>query len=169
MEEAIGEYLAASMSGSAANGESAVSSRGGSGRGTRGPQLIGMGTSVLVRLWVRDDPDQDGAPAVFGRARRSDPRVRHRACSSHLDTLRRYRRDKTALIATVERLLSPVELDVGGRSGVMGALRAAAPTLRITLRTTLRITVSLHSIAKQAPTDTFDEQATSSPAFALVS
>jgi hypothetical protein len=124
-----------------------------------------MGTSVLVRLRVRDDPDQDGAPAVFGRARRTDPRVRHRACSTHLDTLCRYRRDKTALIATVERLLSRVELDVGGRSGVMGALRAAAPTLRITLR----ITVSLHSIAKQAPTDTLDEQATSSPAFALVS
>jgi hypothetical protein len=138
-----------------------LSSRGGRGRGTRGPQLIGVGTSVLARLCLRAGPDQGGARAVFGCARRTDPRVRHYDCSTRLDTLRRYRLDKTALIATVERLLSRVRRErrtTERRDGRPASGSAVFADYRL---------AALNPETGAAPTDRFDEQATSRPAFAL--
>jgi predicted nucleic-acid-binding protein len=136
--------------------------------GQEGPQLIGVDTNVLVRLCVRDDPDQvKAALRLLSGAPVASVRVSVIVLAELTWTLlRRYRLEKAALIATVESLLSRVELDIEGRSAVMTALRwyrnGNADFADYLI-------AALNREAGAAPTYTFDEQATSSPAFALVS
>jgi hypothetical protein len=76
--------------------------------------------------------------------------------------LRRYRLDEAALIATIEGLLSRVLLDVEGASAVMPMVPQRERRFRgLPCRRT-------QSHSRPAPTYPFDEQATSSPAFALI-
>jgi predicted nucleic-acid-binding protein len=79
--------------------------------------------------------------------------------------VRRYRLDKAALIATVEGLLSRVLLDVEGPSAMM-TIRRWYPSGSADVADYL--VAARNRAAGAAPTNPFDEQATSSPAFALV-
>jgi predicted nucleic-acid-binding protein len=138
------------------------------GAGQEGWPLIGLDTNVLVRLCVRDHPDQvEAAVRLLSGASPTSVRVSVVVLAELAWTLlRHYRLDKTALIETVESLLSRVELDIEGRSAVMTALQwyhvGNADFADYLI-------AALNREAGAAPTYTFDEQATSSPAFALVS
>jgi predicted nucleic-acid-binding protein len=130
--------------------------------------LIGVDTNVLVRLCVRDNADQvDAALKLLSGAGRASVRVSVIVLAELTWTLlRRYRLDKAALIATMESLLSRVELNIEGRSAVMVALqwyRQGNADFADYL------IAALNREAGATPTYTFDEMATSSPAFALVS
>ncbi len=130
--------------------------------------MIGVDTNVLVRLCVRDNSDQvDAALKLLSGARPASVRVSVIVLAELAWTLlRRYRLDKAALIATMESLLSRVELNIEGRSAVMVALRwyreGNADFADYFI-------AALNHEAGATPTYTFDEQTTSSPAFALVS
>ena len=130
--------------------------------------MIGVDTNVLVRLCVRDNSDQvDAALKLLSGARPASVRVSVIVLAELSWTLlRRYRLDKDALIATMESLLSRVELNIEGRSAVMVALRwyreGKADFADYLI-------AALNREAGATPTYTFDEQTTSSPAFALVS
>lgn len=130
--------------------------------------MIGLDTNVLVRLCVRDDPDQvEAALKLLSGVPPASVRVSVIVLAELAWTLlRRYRIDKAALIATLEGLLSRVELDIEGRSAVMTALQwyhdGKADFADYLI-------AALNREAGAAPTYTFDERATSSPAFALVS
>ena len=136
--------------------------------GQEGPQLIGVDTNVLVRLCVRDDPDQvKAALRLLSGAPAASVRVSVVVLAELTWTLlRRYRLDKAALIATVESLLSRVELDIEGRGAVMTALRwyrnGNADFADYLI-------AALNREVGAAPTYTFDERAASISAFALVS
>ena len=130
--------------------------------------MIGVDTNVLVRLCVRDNSDQlEAALKLLSGA----PPASVRVCVIVLaeltwTLLRRYRLDKATLIATLESLLSRVELEIEGRSAVMIALqwyRQGNADFADYL------IAALNREAGATPTYTFDEQATSSPAFALLS
>jgi predicted nucleic-acid-binding protein len=133
-----------------------------------GRQLIGLDTNVLVRLCVRDDSAQvEAALRLLSGASPASVRVSVVVLAELSWTLlRRYRLDKAALIATVESLLSRVELDIEGRGAVMTALQwyhdGKADFADYLI-------AALNREAGAAPTYTFDEMATSSSAFALVS
>ncbi len=133
-----------------------------------GRHLIGIDTNVLVRLCVRDDPDQvKAALKLLSNVPPASVRVSVIVLAELAWTLlRRYRIDKVALIAAVEGLLSRIELDIEGRSAVMTALQwyhdGSADFADYLI-------AALNREAGAAPTYTFDERATSSPAFALVS
>src|ERR1700719_2296786 len=89
--------------------------------GQEGRQLICLDTNVLVRLCVRDDPDQvEAALKLLSGAPPPSSRVSVIVLAELTSTLlRRYRLDKATLIATVESLLSRIELDIEGRGAVM--------------------------------------------------
>jgi len=130
--------------------------------------LIGLDTNVLVRLCVRDDSDQvEAALKLLSGAPPASVRVSVIVMAELAWTLlRRYRLDKAALIATVESLLSRVELDIEGRGAVMTALR----WYRIgNADFADYLIAALNREAGATPTYTFDERAASSPAFSLVS
>ena len=130
--------------------------------------MIGLDTNVLVRLCVRDHPDQvEAALRLLSGVPPASVRVSVVVLAELTWTLlRRYRLDKAALIATVEGLLSRVELDIEGRGAVMTALRwyrgGNADFADYLI-------AALNREAGAAPTYTFDERAASSSAFALVS
>jgi predicted nucleic-acid-binding protein len=130
--------------------------------------LIGLDTNVLVRLCVRDHPDQvEAALKLLSGASPASIRVSVVVLAELSWTLlRRYRLDKAALIATVESLLSRVELDIEGRAAVMTALRwyrsGKADFADYLI-------AALNREAGATPTYTFDERAASSSAFALIS
>lgn len=131
-------------------------------------QLIGLDTNVLVRLCVRDDSAQvEAALRLLSGAPPGSVRVSVIVLAELAWTLlRRYRLDKAALIATMESLLSRVELDIEGRGAMMMALqwyRMGNADFADYL------IAALNREAGAAPTYTFDESAASSPAFALVS
>jgi predicted nucleic-acid-binding protein len=130
--------------------------------------LIGVDTNVLVRLCVRDNSDQvDAALKLLSGAPPASVRVSVIVLAELAWTLlRRYRSDRAALIATVESLLSRVELDIEGRSAVMTALQWYRDG---NADFADYLIAALNREAGAAPTYTFDEKATSSPAFALVS
>jgi predicted nucleic-acid-binding protein len=130
--------------------------------------LIGLDTNVLVRLCVRDDLDQvEAALRLLSGAPPASVRVSVVVLAELAWTLlRRYRLDKAALIATVESLLSRVELDIEGRGAVMTALRWYRDG---NADFADYLIAALNREAGAAPTYTFDERATSSSAFALVS
>ena len=130
--------------------------------------MIGVDTNVLVRLCVRDNADQvDAALKLLSGARPASVRVSVVVLAELAWTLlRRYRFDRAALIATMENLLSRVELDIEGRSAIVTALqwyREGNADFADYL------IAALNCDAGATPTYTFDEKATSSPAFALVS
>jgi predicted nucleic-acid-binding protein len=131
-------------------------------------QLIGLDTDVLVRLCVRDDSNQvEAALKLLSGAPPASVRVSVVVLAELTWTLlRRYRLDRSALIATVESLLSRVELDIEGRSAVMIALKwyrnGNADFADYLI-------AALNREAGATPTYTFDERAASSPAFALIS
>jgi predicted nucleic-acid-binding protein len=136
--------------------------------GQKGRKLIGVDTNVLVRLCVRDNPDQVAAALkLLSGAPAASIRVSVIVLAELTWTLlRRYRLDKVALIATMESLLSRVELNIEGRSAVMVALRWYREG---NADFTDYLIAALNREAGATPTYTFDEQATSSPAFVLVS
>jgi predicted nucleic-acid-binding protein len=78
--------------------------------------------------------------------------------------LRRHRLDKAALIATVESLLSRIELNVEERSAAMVALR----WYRSGTADFAGYLAALNREAGAAPTYTFDKQTASSPALVQV-
>ena len=130
--------------------------------------MIGVDTNVLVSLCVRGDPGQVKAThKLLSSAPPASVRVSVIVLAELAWTLlRRYRLDRAALIATIESLLLRVELDIEGRSAVMTALqwyREGKADFADYL------IAALNREAGAAPTYTFDERATSSPAFALVS
>ena len=136
--------------------------------GQEGRQLIGLDTNVLVRLCVRDDSDQvEAALRLLSGVPPASVRVSVIVLAELAWTLlRRYRLDKAALIATVESLLSRVELDIEGRGAVMTALewyRNGNADFADYL------IAALNREAGAAPTYTFDEMAASNSAFVLVS
>lgn len=128
--------------------------------GQEGPQLIGGNTNVLFRRSVRK-----AALALLAGAPAAAIRVRVIALAQLAWTLLRgHRPDDAALIASVESLLSRVELNVEGRSAVMAGLRWYR-------RGTADFADYLAAVDREAgaaPTHTFDEQAASKPAFAQV-
>ena len=133
-----------------------------------GRQLIGLDTNVLVRLCVRDDSDQvKAAVRLLSGAHPASVRVSVIVLAELTWTLlRRYRLDKATLIATLESLLSRVELDIEGRGAVMTALwwyRSGNADFADYL------IAALNREAGATPTYTFDESAASNSAFALVS
>jgi predicted nucleic-acid-binding protein len=129
--------------------------------------LIGVDTNVLVRLCVGDDANQLKALKLLSGAPPASVRVSVIVLAELAWTLlRSYRLDRAALIASVELLLSRAELDIEGRSAVMTALqwyREGNADFADYL------IAALNRDAGAAPTYTFDQWATSSPAFALVS
>jgi predicted nucleic-acid-binding protein len=136
--------------------------------GQKGWPLIGVDANVLVRLCVRDNPDQvKAALKLLSSAPTASVRVSVIVLAELAWTLlRRYRLDRAALIATMESLLSRVELDIEGRSAVVTALqwyREGNADFADYL------IAALNCEAGAMPTYTLDEKATSSPAFALVS
>jgi len=130
--------------------------------------LIGVDTNVLVRLCVRDNADQvEAALKLLSGAPPASVRVSVIVLAELAWTLlRRYRVDRAALIATMENLLSRVELDIEGRSAVMTALQWYR---KGNADFADYLIAALNREAGAAPAYTFDEQATPSPAFALVS
>jgi predicted nucleic-acid-binding protein len=136
--------------------------------GQKGRPLIGVDTNVLVRLCIRDNSDQvDAALKLLSGAPPASVRVSVIVLAELAWTLlRRYRFDSAALIATVESLLSRVELDIEGRSAVMTALQWYRDG---NADFADYLIAALNREAGAAPTYTFDEKATSSPAFELVS
>ena len=130
--------------------------------------MIGVDTNVLVRLCVRDNSDQvDAALKLLFGAPPASVRVSVIVLAELAWVLLcRYRLDKAALIATMESLLSRVELNIEGRSAVMVALRWYRQG---NADFADYLIAALNQEAGATPTYTFDEQATSSPAFALVS
>jgi predicted nucleic-acid-binding protein len=136
--------------------------------GQKGGQLIGIDTNVLVRLCVRDNPDQvKAALKLLSGAPTASIRVSVVVLAELTWVLlRRYRIDKAALIATMESLLSRAELNIEGRSAVMLALRWYREG---NADFADYLIAALNRDAGATPTYTFDEQATSSPAFALMS
>jgi len=131
-------------------------------------KLVGVDTNVLVRLCVRDNPDQvEAALKLLSGAPAASVRVSVIVLAELAWTLlRRYRLDKTALIATLESLLSRVELDIEGRSAVMVALQWYR---KGNADFADYLIAALNREAGATPTYTFDELATSSPAFTLLS
>jgi predicted nucleic-acid-binding protein len=132
-----------------------------------GWQLIGVDTNVLVRLCVHDDANQlKAALKLLSGAPPASVRISVVVLAELAWTLlRSYRLDRAALIASVEILLSRAELDIEGRSAVMTALqwyREGNADFADYL------IAALNREAGAAPTYTFDERATPSPAFALV-
>ena len=130
--------------------------------------MIGVDTNVLLRLCVRDDPDQVKAThKLLSGAPPASVRVSVVVLAELAWTLlRRYRLDRAALTATIESLLLRVELDIEGRSAVMTALqwyREGKADFADYL------IAAFNREAGAAPTYTFDQQAASSPAFALIS
>jgi len=77
-------------------------------------QLIGVDTNVLVRLCVRDDPNQvEAALKLLSAASPASVRVSVIVVAELTCTLlSRYRLDKAALIAMLQDLLSRVELEI---------------------------------------------------------
>jgi predicted nucleic-acid-binding protein len=130
--------------------------------------LIGVDTNVLVRLCVRDNSDQvKAALKLLSGAPPASVRVSVIVLAELAWTLlRRYRLDRAALIATMENLLSRVELDIEGRSAVVTALQWYGEG---NADFADYLIAALNREAGATPTYTFDEKATSSPAFALVS
>lgn len=136
--------------------------------GQKGGHLISVDTGVVVRLCVRDNPDQvEAALKLLSGAPAATIRVSVIVLAEPTSTLlRRYRLDKAALIATVDSLLPRGELDIEGRCAVMVALqwyRKGNADFADDL------VAALNRETGATPTHTFDEQATSSPVFALLS
>ena len=76
--------------------------------------MIGVDTNVLVRLCVRDDPNQvEAALKLLSAASPASVRVSVIVVAELTCTLlSRYRLDKAALIAMLQDLLSRVELEI---------------------------------------------------------
>lgn len=130
--------------------------------------MIGVDTGVLVRLCVRDNPDQvEAALKLLSGAPAATIRVSVIVLAEPTSTLlRRYRLDKAALIATVGSRLPRGELDIEGRCAVMVALQRYRKGIADFAD---NLVAALNREAGATPTHTFDEQATSRPAIALPS
>ena len=129
--------------------------------------MIGLDTNLLVRLCVRDDPEQVASVLkLLSKAPPASVRVSVIVLAELVWTLlRRYRIDKVALIETVEELVSRAELDVEAKDTVMTALdwyrdgKADFADYLI---------AALNYEAGAMPTYTFDQDAASNPVVALV-
>ena len=130
--------------------------------------MIGLDTNVLVRLSVRDASEQvEAVLRLLSGAPPESVRVSVVVLAELAWTLlRRYRLEKSALIAVMESLLSRVELDIEGRSAVMTAIRWYRTG---TADFADYLIAALNREAGATPTYTFDERAASSLPFALIS
>ena len=130
--------------------------------------MIALDTNVLLRLFVRDHPEQAKAVTkLLADAGPASVRVSTIVLAELVWTLqRRYQLEKGSLIATLQNLLTRSELELEGRGAVMTAIRwyelGDADFVDYLI-------AALHRDAGAAPTFTFDRVAGSHSAFSLLS
>ena len=130
--------------------------------------MIAFDTNVLLRLFVRDHPEQAKAvTTLLGDAGPGSVRISTIVLAELVWTLqRRYRLEKVGLIATLQSLLTRTELEIEGRSAVMTAIRwyelGNADFVDYLI-------AALNREAGAAPTFTFDRLAGGHSAFSLLS
>ena len=130
--------------------------------------MIAVDTNVLLRLFVRDHPEQVGAAMkLFSRAGPASVRISTLVLAELVWTLERpYRIGKPELIAAIQKLLSRSELQIEARGAVMTAIRwyqvgrAGFADYLI---------AALNVEAGASPIFTFDRHAAENPAFSLLS
>jgi len=130
--------------------------------------VIAIDTNVLLRLFVRDHPEQvSAAIKLLSGAGPASVRISTVVLAELVWTLeRRYRVGKPELIGTIQNLLSRSELEIEGRGAVMTAIRwyqvgrADFPDYLI---------AALNLEAGASPIFTFDRLAAANSAFSLLS
>jgi predicted nucleic-acid-binding protein len=130
--------------------------------------VIALDTNVLLRLFVRDEPEQAKAAAkLLADVPPSSVRISTIVLAELVRTLQsRYRIGRATLIATLHDLLTRSELEIEGRGAVMMAIRwyeSGRADFVDYLIAALNLEVGA------TPTFTFDREAGSHSAFSLLS
>jgi predicted nucleic-acid-binding protein len=130
--------------------------------------VIAIDTNVLLRLFVRDHPEQvKAAIKLLSGTGPGSVRISTLVLAELIWTLeRRYRLGKPELIATIQNLLSRSELEIEGRGAVMTAIRWYQDG---TADFADYLIAALNLEAGASPTFTFDRRAAANSAFSLLS